>query len=150
MRWHPPTCLRALVFAVLATLLSSGAVAQSDDALLVGKLADSQGLPLTGFRVVARVVDTPTVFVSPPSDETGRYTIELPSGATYTLVAVISPRGNRIPLAEEIAVDIGEEQVTRDVTIDLELVPSRRSQLPRGEEGLGRLFLQLVEDPEVL
>jgi hypothetical protein len=77
------------------------------------------------------------------------YTVELPSGATYALVAVVSPAGNRIPLVEEVVVDIGDTQVTRDLAIGLELVRSPRSELPRSETGLGRLYLQIVEDPEI-
>ena len=118
--------------------------------LLTGRLTDKRGLPLERFRVVARVVDTAMVFVSPPSDDLGGYTVELPSGATYALVAVISPGGNRIPLAEETVVDIGEDQVTRDLSIDLELVRSPRRNLPRRDAGLGRMFLQFVEDPAVV
>jgi hypothetical protein len=130
-------------------MVALGVAADDDDALLVGRLSDAQGLPLVQFRVVARVVDAATVFVSPPSDDRGNYKVELPSGATYELVAVLSPGGKRIPLAEETVVDIGDTPVTRDLTIGIELVPSPRAQLFRGEDGLGRFYLQLVEDPEI-
>lgn len=133
-------------------ILASGhaAAIEAEEALLTGRLADSRGLPLEGFRVVARVIDTAVVFVSPPSDDQGVYSVELPSGETYVLVAVVTPDGNRIPLAEEAFVDIGEAVVTRNLSVDMELVRSPRRNLPRGQDGLGRMFLQLVEDPDVV
>ena len=65
-------------------------------------------------------------------------------------MAVVSPRGNRIPLADETVVDIGESRVTRDLSIDLALVRSPRDDLPTRERGLGRMYLHFVEDPAIV
>ena len=90
------------VALVLVTALAAGpssvVLADDDKATLRGSLLDPSGLPATGFKAVIENVDTRKEFLSTTSDENGEYTVDVPVGQRYRIVAAISPDGDRLPV----------------------------------------------------
>jgi hypothetical protein len=116
---------------------------------IMGTVLDAVGQPVLGCRVVARQADGVEAFVSRPSDEEGRYTLSVPEGKAYLLVAVITESGGRMALPETDALRVGSEDIRLDVQLPLALGPTpRKNGVDTG--GAERLFLSFVEDPALV
>jgi hypothetical protein len=114
-----------------------------------GRLLDSAGEPLPSFRVVARDPDRADVFISQPSDAEGRYSIALPSGSSYLIVALIGPGGERVALPEPARLFAVGETLAKDLNAPFADPPDLRP----GAASLGgddRLILSFVEDPALV
>jgi hypothetical protein len=92
--------LLATLVAGTMTAVTVPAIAQ-DAAVgtLSGQVLDPAGEPATKFKLVFRD-EAGTEYVSNPSDGSGRYSIELPSGSSYQLVAALSPKGERLDVPD--------------------------------------------------
>ncbi len=136
--------LRAACFAMLLALLGAAPAAGSDGRIQ-GVVRDAEGQPVAACRVIARAAENTTAFVSPPSDEQGRYALTVPSGSRYILLAVVVPSGRRVPLPEEPFL-VGTATATRDLTIPQSVARHPRRALDP-DRNPDRLFLAFVEDP---
>lgn len=114
------------------------------EASLTGRVLDQAGQPVVGCRVIAREADGVTFYIGTPSDDEGRYAVEVPEKALYKLIAVILQGGERIELPEAPATAVGAVPVNRDLTIEVPTPPGPRAEEQRGAD---RLFLAFVEDP---
>ena len=138
-----------IAFATLVTLLACGplAIAQSETRV-VGVISDAAGDPVPEYRVIARIAEGTTVFVSPPSDSEGRYSLGVPVGAEYILVALISPTGERVELQDLPPVAVGSTEVARNITIPA--VPPDPHGAIKTRAHVDRFFLLFVEDPSLV
>jgi len=134
----PPVILAACI------LFLAGSVSRAET-LLEGTILDSAGDPVPGYRVVARAVDGTEPFISQPSDGEGRYSLVVPTGERYLIVALIAPSGGRVALPDSEPLTATEGRVLRDLQM-LRVAP----RMGRGAlGGGGRLFLSFVEDPVI-
>jgi hypothetical protein len=106
MNSTPTTLTRrstGLVLAI-AVLLSSAflpAMAQEGpQGTFRGLVLDPSGEPAEGFRLVFQAEGSDFEFISPPSDSMGNYTLSLPAGVSYKLVAAIAPDGMRLEVPQ--------------------------------------------------
>jgi len=136
------------VFTAGIVLVATGlpTAAQPRESKLEGTIYSAEGEPVPGCRVVTRFVDGTEVFISPPSDESGRYAIEIPSFQDYVLVALVAPTGGRVDLPGSEPFSATPGTVERDITIPMPSAPRPRRGL-KGLVGADRLFLSFVEDP---
>jgi hypothetical protein len=134
-----------LVMAAGGTVLS----AQDGTTMVDGRILDEAGEPVAGYRVVARIAEGTEVFISARSDAEGRYTVVVPSGASYVLVAVIAPSGARVALPEPERLQADLARVSRDLRVPLNGLPGPRIGVNR-PGGADRLFLSFVEDPALV
>ncbi len=100
-----------VVFIVVVASTPVGA--QNNRGELVGYVLDPDGKPTPGFKLVFRAVGGDMDLVSSPSDENGKYSIELLSGLQYVLTAAIAPDGSRleVPPLPPIPVENGSRQL---------------------------------------
>ena len=132
-----------VILAVCILLLACG-VAQAETTV-EGKILDAAGDPVSGYRVVARMVEGTEPFISQPSDEEGRYSVVVPTGKHYLIVALIAPSGSRIALPDSDPVTATQGRVTLDLQMS-HVAP----RIGRGAlRGADRLFLSFVEDPAI-
>lgn len=82
--------------------------AQEPQSGLTGLILDPSGEPSKGFRLVFRVEGGDTEFISPPSDKLGKYSLSLPAGASYVLIAAVAPDGARLQVAQLPAIPVEE------------------------------------------
>jgi len=75
---------------------------------LTGVVLDPAGQPAKKYQLIFRD-DAGAEHVAGPSDAGGRYSIELPVGSSYQLVAALSPKGERldVPDLPPIPLDAG-------------------------------------------
>jgi hypothetical protein len=127
----------------LGLFLSSGSfplLAQEEGATgtLTGMVLDPSGEPAEGFRLVFQSEDAAVEFISGPSDATGKYSLPLPAGSNYLLVAAVAPDGARldVPQLPPISVEEGVRRV--DVRFSYpqtpEGVPTERAERSRIRE----------------
>ena len=132
-----------VILAVCILLLPLG-VARAETTI-EGRILDAAGDPVSGYRVVARMVEGTEPFISQPSDEEGRYSLAVPTGERYLIVALIAPSGGRVALPDSEPLTSTPGRLTRD--LQLSHVAPRMS---RGAlRGADRLFLSFVEDPVI-
>ncbi len=112
-----------------------------------GTVQDIDGDPVVGARVVYRLVDSEGIFISFPTDGSGRYALELPTGARCRPVAVVASDGTRIAL-RNVAPARAAAGMTQQITIDL---PRRwnPSAVVQNFPGSDRLFRSFVEDTAI-
>jgi hypothetical protein len=132
------------VLATFAVLLAWGVV-RAETTVLEGRILDAAGEPVVGYRVVARIVGGTEPFLSRPSDEEGRYSLSVPAGNEYSIVALFSPTGRRVALGESEPFVATAGRLTRDVTLSRLTPPTSRGALG----GANRLFFSFVEDPAI-
>lgn len=131
------------MLAVCMLLLTVGAARA--ETTLEGRIHDAAGEPVPGYRVVVRQVDGTEPFISQPSDDGGRYSLVIPSGAHYLIVALISPSGNRIAWSDSEPLMATQGRLTRDLQVS-----NFAPRIGRGAvDGGHRLFLSFVEDPVI-
>ena len=123
-------------------------LAEQDGATTVeGRIFDAAGEPVADCRVVARIAEGTEVFISSRSDAEGRYSIVVPSGESYVIVALIAPTGARVTLPEPLQANLA--RVSRDLRIPLADTPGPRIGVNR-LGGADRLFMSFVEDPALV
>lgn len=112
-----------------------------------GTVQDVDSDPVAGARVVYRLVDSEGVFISQPTDGSGRYALELPRGERCRPVAVVVADGTRIELGN-VAPARATDGMTQQITID---VPRRwnPSAVVQNFPGSDRLFRSFVEDTAI-
>ena len=90
---------RTLALLVSVSLLASpGTLLAADEGMarLRGKVLDPEGKPASDLRVVLQNVATRKEYASSASDSAGEYTLAVPAGSSYRIIAAISPRGSRL------------------------------------------------------
>ncbi len=132
-----------MILAVCILLLAGG-VAQAETTL-EGRILDAAGDPVSEYRVVARLVEGTEPFISQPSDEEGRYSLVVPTGERYLIVALIAPSGGRIALPDSDPLTATPGRLTRDLQMSHVAPRMSRGAL----RGADRLFLSFVEDPAI-
>jgi hypothetical protein len=134
--------LLVLLGAVAAPYVSAQTLAQIE-----GTVQDADGDPVVGARVVYRLVDSEGVFISRPTDGSGRYSLELPTNERCRPVAVVVSDGTRIELGN-VAPARAADGMTQQITIDL---PRRwnPSAVVQNFPGSDRLFRSFVEDTAI-
>ncbi len=114
---------------------------------VAGKVLDSQGAPVVDYRVLFQVEGGYDVFLSGPTDDSGEYTVAIPSGTLVLPVAVIDPRGRRRELDSPDPIP-ARSGIRRDVTFD---PPRPARELPAPAfKGADRLFISFAEDVPVV
>jgi hypothetical protein len=83
---------------VLATVVQP--VPAQQPAKIQGGILDPSGAPAAGFIAVVKDVDSGKEYRSKPSNEAGEYTLEIPAGTRYRLLAVVAPDGTVLPVQE--------------------------------------------------
>jgi hypothetical protein len=136
----------AAVWIACALLGSLSAAAQEGETTVAGRIMDRAGLPAAGYRLLAQVADGTGVFVGEPADAEGRYTLVLPSGATYVFPAAVAPTGARIALPPSEPIDAAPGELKLDVYLPLTARPGPR-ELPRELGSSDRLFFGIAEEP---
>lgn len=142
---------RATLWGLCLVIAGAGNVlaAQGGTTTVAGKVLDEAGAPVAGCRVVARVAEGTEAFISSRSDAEGRYSVVVPSGRSYVIVALIAPSGTRMTLPEPERLQADVARVSRDLRIPLVGLPGRRIGVNR-LGGADRLFLSFVEDPTLV
>ena len=112
---------RVLLVSVVACAAIAGgmAPAMAQDAPtggLSGLVLDPSGRPAEGFRLVFLGEDD-LEHVSGPSDDLGRYSLSVPAGASYRLVAALAPDGTRLDVPELPPIPVDEGVRRMDVRI---------------------------------
>jgi len=141
------TSVPLLALLCLAAFLAAGTVrAAGGEVTISGHLLDAAGQPVAGNRVVFRAAGEASIYITPPTDESGLYTISLPAGREFVPFSVLLPSGGRIELrdAPSFAAAAG---VVHDI----------RLPTTAGERGRGagstveheRLFLAFAEDAAI-
>jgi hypothetical protein len=141
--------LRSGLAALGILLACSLAGADGGETRLEGTIRNAAGQPVPECRVIARALEQAEFFVSPPSDERGRYTVEVPANGSYVLVALVSPTGARFELPEADPLAVQTAPVSRDVTIPMPIPPDPRGSV-KNHKSVDRLFLSFVEDPALV
>ena len=134
-------------FGILLACTLAGA--EGGETRLEGTIRNAAGQPVPECRVIARALEQAEFFVSPPSDEQGRYTVEVPANGNYVLVALVSPTGGRFELPEAEPLAVQAAPVSRDVTIPMPIPPDPRGSI-KSHESVDRFFLSFVEDPALV
>lgn len=116
----------------------TSAAADNRDIPVGGRLADADGNPLAGYRVVFKFEDD--IVLSDPSLANGEYSILLRERVLFTPLAAIAPNGLRIPLPDEPPLQ-PRSNTRRDLTIAIPRA-AREPAFPGAE----RLFLSFAED----
>jgi hypothetical protein len=116
-------------------------------AAIQGTVQDMDGDPVVGARVVYRLADEEGVFISRPTDATGRYTLDLPAGRQVRPVAVVVADGTRVDLGD-VAPAQAVEGMTQQISIDRPKTWNP-SAVVQNFPGSDRLFHSLVEDTAV-
>jgi hypothetical protein len=116
-------------------------------ASIQGTVQDMEGDPIVGARVVYRLVDEEGVFISRPSDATGKYMLDLPDGKQVRPVAVVVADGTRVDLGG-VAPARAVEGMTQQITIDRPKTWNP-SAVVQNFAGSDRLFNSFVEDTAV-
>jgi len=111
-----------------------------------GTILDAVGQPVPGCRVIARQAEGTDVYVSPPSDEEGNYTVVVPADGSYRIIALVSPTGGRTAVPEGDPLQVSSAPTTHDLHLPMAMGPATRKN---GKDfgGADRLFLSFVEDP---
>ncbi|NIM01754.1 MAG: hypothetical protein GTN89_13210 [Acidobacteria bacterium] len=141
---------RRALAVLLVILLATCAVPQLAAQTLVqieGRVQDADGDPVAGARVVYRLVDSEGVFISPPTDGSGQYALEMPDGERCRPVAVIDSGGTRIELGE-----VDPARVTAGMSQQITIEVPRRwnpSAVVQNFPGSDRLFRSFVEDTAI-
>jgi hypothetical protein len=100
-----------------------------------GLVLDPAGKPASGFRLVF-LGDDQVEHTSSPSDELGRYSISVPAGLHYRVVAALAPDGTRLDVPElpPLEAEVGVRRLDIRIRYPEEGVagatPSRTWQLP--------------------
>jgi hypothetical protein len=138
---------RAFVLAglLLATVLP--VLGQEAAVVVGGRILDSRDQPAVGYRVVYRVQGGTQVYLSAPADDEGNYSVSVPSGQPYVIVAAIAPNGMRtaLPVFPPIAAHAGARE---DVALPFSLgaiASAFPDTFPKGD----RLFLAFAEDATI-
>jgi hypothetical protein len=103
-----PARRRRVALCTLLVLLAAGLPLPASDgkATLGGRLLDPKGRPARGLNVVVQDVRTLEEFFSPASTEDGAFSLSVPPGASYRIVAAITPRGDRLPVVGAEPVEV--------------------------------------------
>jgi hypothetical protein len=122
--------LSALLCGFLAPALHP-ALAQEDTAGFSGIVLDPEGKPAEGYQLVFRD-DAGQEHVAPPSDDLGRYSIDLVPGS-YQLVAAIAPDGSRmdVPSLPALPVEWGARRL--DIRIGSAEPPAKGKATKKSE-----------------
>lgn len=137
------------VLCVVIACAGSVRAVEGDTTSIEGKIFDTTGEPVADCRVVARIAEGTEVFISAPSDAEGRYSVVVPSGESYVIVALIAPTGARLTLPDPERLQANGARVSRDLSIALAEAPGPRVGANRAG-GADRLFLSFVEDPALV
>ena len=93
---------------------------------LSGLVLDPDGNPTEGFRLVF-VDDAGQEHVSDPSDDLGRYAIDVPSG-NYRLVAAVAPDGERLDVPELPPLPVDADGRRLDIRIAYPTTPAAAAE----------------------
>jgi hypothetical protein len=141
---------RPLVLAAALSLAAlHPAAGRAGDSRIEGTIRDAAGRPVAECRVVARSAEGAEVYVSPPSDDRGRYGLPVPGPGAYRIVALVAPTGARVALPEEEPVSVDGAATARDLVLPLPAAPQPRTAAEE-QGGVDRLFLSFVEDPAMV
>ena len=77
--------LRTALVALVVLLVGFGVASAQPETRVEGVSVDAAGDPVPECRGIARTAEGTTVFVSPPSDRDGQYSLDVPVGAEYVL-----------------------------------------------------------------
>ncbi|HXV77021.1 MAG TPA: hypothetical protein VD788_11960 [Candidatus Polarisedimenticolaceae bacterium] len=133
---------RVLLVCAIACVGNGAGLAQPAKVPLTGILTDSNQRPVADFRVILRVAGTSRILVSPPTDDEGSYRLDVDTGINCAPIAVVSPLGKRVALAEMTPVP-----VLPGTRFDIELEhPIRPARVEWAFRGADRLFVSFVED----
>jgi len=101
---EPGSRRRILLGLFLCWVFLSGAVhsiaLEDSQGTLTGTITDPSGKPAAKFRLVFRAEDGETEFTSSLSDKLGKYSLSLPVGSSYLLIAAIAPDGSRLQVPQ--------------------------------------------------
>ena len=136
------------IFLLLLCVAAAPQVSAQTLVQIEGTVQDLDGDPVVGARVVYRLIDSEGVFISLPTDGSGRYALELPSGARCRPVAVVVSDGKTRIALENVAPARAADGMTQQITIDL---PRRwnPSAVVQNFPGSDRLFRSFVEDTSI-
>lgn len=119
-----------LLATLVAGMMAAGRVpAVAQDAAvgtLSGLVLDPAGNPAKKFKLVFRD-EAGAEHVSNPSDASGRYSIDLPAGPSYQLVAALSPKGERIDVPDLPPIPVDEGGRRLDLRISSPAPPAGES-----------------------
>jgi hypothetical protein len=146
--WSAIQCTVLLGLCLLIGAVPTSAT-EEGSTTIEGMISDVDGQPVAECRVVVRQTGSSRVFISQPSDVDGRYSLPVPRGGHYAIVALISPFGGRTSLPETEPLTADGERVLRDLRLPIS-VPSRPEATTSSIGGRDRLFLSFVEDPAIV
>ena len=136
---------RVAILGILCALLVP-VPALAADVELTGRVVDAEQQPVSGYRVVYRETSTLEVFLGPPTDADGAFSVTVPAGGSYQAVALLSSSGRRIELPElpPAAGVAGTHQQIQVAALTSRIAPDVQ-RFPGGD----RLFRSFVEDAVV-
>jgi len=139
----------AVLALLVLTLVVGPSVAQETVAMaeIHGTVQDMDSDPVVGARVVYRLVDAEGVFISQPTDDTGKYSVSLPEGSQVRPVAVVVADGTRVDLGESGPAN-AVDGMSQQITIDRPRAWNP-SAVVQNFSGSDRLFRSFVEDTAV-
>ena len=119
---------RVALWGLCLVMAGGGSLPAAEDGTtsIEGRILDAAGEPIADCRVVARIAAGTDVFISSPSDAEGRYAVDVPSGESYVIVALIAPTGSRLTLPEPERVQANLARVSRDLRIAVDDSPGPR------------------------
>lgn len=141
--------LRVALATLAILLLPAAAAGAPAPGRLGGTILDAAGEAVPECRVIVRAAEGTQIHVSPPSDDQGHYSLDVPGDTRYVLVALILPTGGRIEFPESAPLLVGKVPVTHNITISVPVAPAPRGA-ERGSDNADRLFLAFAEDPGLI
>ncbi len=98
--WSGKALVAALSLALLATTSTLPVSWAQSTANLLGGILDPSGKPAGGFRVVFKDVVSGKEYTSPVANAQGEYSLQVPAGSRYQLIAAVAPDGTRLPVQQ--------------------------------------------------
>jgi len=102
---------------------------------LTGVVLDAAGKPAKNLKLIFRD-DAGTEHIAGPSDASGTYSIDVPSGSSYQLVAALSPKGERLDVPDLPPIPLDEGGRRLDLRIG-------QAAPPAGAAGSGIPWTQI-------
>ena len=139
-----------VVFALLTAALPVAAEGPESNGTgqLTGLVLDPDGKPARGFKLVFVAEGGDLEMISSPSDKSGRFTANLPSGLRYELVAAIAPDGSRLDVPPLPAIPVENGARRLDVQFHYPSVPAVAGAAPdangtTSSRGRGAMWWQI-------
>jgi hypothetical protein len=137
-RFRPGRRVLAAAVAASAFLFFSGIPTIAGSiATIESAVYDPAGRPVAGYTVVMKDVASGPEFVSRPSTRSGEYTIDVPVGARYRVVSIVTPSGESLPVRQAVPVSVRGGGSHR-MNVHLRVAPgSSSAQIAPGATGGG-------------